>query len=56
MTFTVHDTEQILAPETFGHLADAVARTNQTVWAGRPWSIVDRDGRERYTHRYPEGT
>lgn len=56
MTFTLYDAEQILDPETHHHLAEAVARANNPVWAGRPWTIVDHDGRERYTHRYPKGT
>ena len=56
MTFTIYDVEHILDPETFGTLTAANTRTSNPVWAGRPWTIVDHDGRERYTHRYPKGT
>lgn len=54
--FTLYDAEQILDPETHPRLADAVARANNPVWAGRRWTIVDHHGQERYTHRYPKGT
>lgn len=56
MMFTLFDTENILHPESFLHLALAVARTNEAIWRGRPWAIVGPDGKPAYTSRYPKGT
>ncbi|WP_159067396.1 hypothetical protein [Gordonia iterans] len=55
--FTLRDLEDILEPERFVHIDDALERaTKCALWAGRPWLITDPAGRAAYSHRYPKDT
>ncbi|MFT4295753.1 MAG: hypothetical protein QM582_10115 [Micropruina sp.] len=52
--FTLRDDEDVLDPESFRTLGEAVARTRYPLWAGRPWTLYGPNGRPAYSHRYPK--
>ncbi|WP_412475395.1 hypothetical protein ACK8HH_17255 [Gordonia sp. LUNF6] len=57
LMFTLVDLENVLEPETYRTISQALDRaTKYAIWAGRPWQITDPTGRPAYSARYPKGT